>query len=473
MTTIRSKLFVYFFAFVILFNVVSISVYASTQHFMNQYQSSFERFLILNDISQTVSRLYENVNGYVVQKNAETLGQFFKERKKLLEQKREIENGFEWLEQQELNKYVHMIDTLAMEAEMTIGFVMREDIDQYTVHLRETRNISSYIQETTLNVIDLELSKYQAFNADMKKRNEAFKWFSLSLFTTTVLLAIFFAVLFSRSINVPIQMLTDAAKEVAKGNFHGADLSIRSNDELKFLGETFNQMRKNIRKLIEEIKEKHELDRLLKEMELKHLQNQINPHFLFNTLNTVSRMAYLENAQVTSRLIQSVSTLLRYSLGHLKHSVPLREEVKVVKEYFHIQKTRFADRIAFQTDIDEQLLDVQIPSMTLQPLVENAFIHGIEPMEDGGIIRLKIYKKDHRIIVEVADNGAGMTKEQLQRLLQTNNDSRSKPSGHTTGLGVHNVIRRLELFYQKEDVVEIYSEPGKGTNIMLKLPKGG
>jgi two-component system, sensor histidine kinase YesM len=471
MKTIRSKLLLYFFAFVVLFNIVSVSIYFSSRSFMSEYNASFERFLLLNQISQTSNLLYEKTNEYVVEKNESHIKKFHGIRHQLEDQVEQLQEEQNVLDTAQLRKYIHMIENLVQECEMTIGFVLRDDIDQYTKHLKEARSTSLYLQETTLSLIDLELTNYPSFYADMEQRNESFKRFTFFLFNTTVLLAIFFALWFSRGINRPIQTLSKAAHEISVGRFDGPELKIESNDELKLLGHTFNIMRSNIRQYIAEIEGKSELDRLLKELELKHLQNQINPHFLFNTLNTISRMAYLEDAEVTSRLIQSVSTLLRYSLNDLKKSVHLKEEIQVVTEYFYIQQTRFADRIRFLKEIDEECLNVEIPSLTLQPLVENSFIHGVEQMEEGGEISLIVYRQDSNVIVEIKDNGKGMPANQIQSLFQqVTEESQRKHTGHSTGLGVPNVIRRLQLFYQCSHVVEIDSFPDKGTTVRLIIP---
>lgn len=478
MKTIRSKLLIYFFVFVVLFNVVSISIFFSSRSFLSEYDVSFEQFLLLNRISQTSNLLYEKVNEYVVEKNPQTIMQFHDIRHQLENDVEQLQTNENSLEDVQRKKYVHMIKAFVQECEMTIGFMLRDDIDQYTKHLREARTTSSYLQETTLSLIDIELTNYQSFFADMEQRNESFKWFILFLFNTTVLIAIYFALWFSRGINRPIQSLSEAAQEIAVGKFDGAPLQIESNDELKLLGNTFNTMRDNIREYIIEIEKNSELDRLLKELELKHLQNQINPHFLFNTLNTVSRMAYLENAEETSRLIDSISTLLRYSLKDMKKSVLLREEVEVVTDYFYIQQTRFSDRISFSKNIEKDCLNLEIPSLILQPLVENAFIHGVEGKEEGGEIVLLIYSKRNNVIIEIKDDGTGMTEDQLDSLLNPSDEDHEKNLeekhiGHSTGLGLQNVIKRLQLFYETEHVIEIFSSLDKGTTVKLILPMKG
>ena len=317
----------------------------------------------------------------------------------------------------------------------------------------------------------------------MEKQNHYYKLMSLSLFAAAFFLSTLLALWISGGITKPISLLSKAAKEISKGNLSGDDIKITTKDELKPLTETFNQMRTNLRQLVTEIKQKSELDKLLKELELRSLQNQINPHFLFNTLNTVSKMAYLEEAEQTSRLIVSVAALLRYNLGDLNKASTLREEVRIVKEYFFIQQTRFGERIEFVTDIDESCLDIEIPSLILQPLVENAFIHGVESYEENAEIRLHIYRQRDRVYVEVIDNGDGMDGATKKRLLTYVEGTEAeeiyepeKSKGHSTGIGVKNVIRRLQLYYKRDDIVEIESELKKGTNFRLTIPnvaKGG
>ncbi|OZU88256.1 hypothetical protein CIL03_11415 [Virgibacillus indicus] len=472
MKTIRGKLLVYFLVFVVLFQVTSISIFISSNELTKSYHDSFQRFLLLNSISQKSEDLYSETKIVVTESNSDNEKDYFDAKQRLESEKDRLESSFDDANKIEIKNYINLIETFIHETELTVGFVLRDDIEFYTAHLEEARTASDYIQEAALEIIDVELTDYQSFYQNLQERNENFLLFTVFLFVTTILLAVFFALWFSKGITQPINKLAHAAKEVSEGDLLGDPVEIQSNDELKLLGNAFNDMRGDIHKLVEEIKDQSELDRLLKEMELKHLQNQINPHFLFNTLNTLSKMAYLEDAKSTSRLIDSVATLLRHSLGEIGKNVSLRDEVEVVRDYFHIQKVRFSERVRFKLDIDESCLAVEVPRLTLQPLVENAFIHGIEEKEEGGVIQLKIYQTGEIIHVEVSDDGVGMDQEKISQLL-----SQAKPDeehvGHSTGIGLSNVIRRLQLQYQKEDVADIESELGKGTTIRLKLPIQG
>ncbi|MFD1173199.1 sensor histidine kinase [Oceanobacillus picturae] len=470
MKTIRGKLLIYFFVFVLLFQITAISIFVSSNQLTTIYHDSFERFLLLNSISHQSEVLYTETKALVSGTKSKDGMAYYVAKQKLEDEKERLSHKFENPDEIEMKNYLNLIDTFIYESELTAGFVIKDDIEQYTLHLEEARVASEYIQAAALEILDVELTDYQSFYTDMQQRNEDFFLFILLLFSTTILLAIFFALWFSKGITRPIAHLSHAARDVAKGKLTGEPVHVESNDELKVLGDAFNNMRSNIHGLVEEIKDQSELDRLVKDMELKHLQSQINPHFLFNTLNTVSKLAYLEDAKSTSKLIDSIATLLRHSLGQLDKQVALQDEVAVVRDYFHIQKVRFSERIAFKTAIDESCLDIRIPSLTLQPLVENAFIHGIETMEEGGTISLSVYQAGPEVIVEVTDDGVGMSQEQIRDLTEEM-EAEKEHVGHSTGIGLTNVIRRLQLYYQKKDVVEILSNPGEGTTIRLTLPK--
>lgn len=470
MKTIRGKLLVYFLVFVILFQITAISIFVSSNQLTNAYDDSFQRFLLLNDISQKSEELYAQTKVYVMESKTLNQTDYFAVKKTLENEKDKLKHTFADPNKIEIKNYISLIETFINESELTVGFFIRGDIEQYTYHLEEARNASSYIQTSALEIIDVELTDYQSFYQDLKLRNDNFFIFIIFLSLTTIMLAVFFALWFSKGITQPIDKLSHAATEVAKGDLLGAPVEIRSNDELKLLGDTFNDMRSNIHGLVEEIKDQSELDRLIKEMELKHLQNQINPHFLFNTLNTMSKMAYLEDASSTSSLIDSVATLLRHSLGQIDKPVALRDEVEVVQDYFHIQKIRFSERSRFELDVDDNCLNIEIPRLTLQPLVENAFIHGIEEKETGGTITLTIRETARHIIVEVSDDGVGMPEEKVKQLLSMTPNTEDHV-GHSTGIGLTNVIRRLQIHYKVEEVVQIESKLGKGTTVRLLLPK--
>ncbi|MEH7383816.1 histidine kinase [Bacillus sp. JJ1521] len=475
---IRTKLLLYFMIIFIILNAVAFLFYKSSEKIVSEYDDSFEKFLLLNDISQQVHLVNEKVQSYIVEEEDTFLKEYFRARKQLLTYQgqliSELSNENNAIT---LSNYKNMISSYIEATDLTIGMFQKKEINRYSTHLNEATKFAGFIQETTLSLVNNELTDYQLFYEEIEKQNRYFNLMGISLFGSTLLLSLLLAMWLSGGITKPIRQLSEAANEISEGNFSGDEIKVTTNDEFKLLTNTFNQMRLNIRQLVSEIKQQSELDKLLKEMELKSLQNQINPHFLFNTLNTVSKMAYLEEAQNTSRLIEAIAALLRYNLGDLHKSSTLFNEVKIVKEYFYIQRTRFGERIDFKLDVDPDCLNIEIPSLSLQPIIENAFIHGIESKEDGGIIKLKVFHESDRIHVEISDNGAGMDENTLTKLRQIADGTsqedivmHEESTGHSTGIGVKNVIQRLQLFYKRTGIVEIESIKDSGTTFRLLLP---
>jgi len=210
----------------------------------------------------------------------------------------------------------------------------------------------------------------------------------------------------------------------------------------------------------------------LKEAELKFLQSQINPHFLFNTLNAAAQLAAIEGADKSSEFIVSISNLFRYNLKNIDELTTLEDEIQYVKYYMQILKTRFGSRIDFYTDIDETTFDIMIPRIVIQPIVENAFIHGLQNLERHGEIHLNVRREGDYIMVEVIDNGIGMDSDCIEEILRFEEDG-SKYRNRLTGIGMSNVLYRLQLFFNIEDprkLLSIESEIDHGTKVTLKLP---
>ncbi|KPN14784.1 histidine kinase [Bacillus australimaris] len=473
MRRIRSKLLLAFLILVLLGNVAAFFIYWSSSNITSEYSRSFRSFLLLNDISTEAKTMYEKVNAYAIEKDRQFAKEYLlsKQKMKSYDQALRKDAGLH-AEIPSIEKYQYMMRTLMNESDATMTHVKEGEIKEYAASVKEVRTVSSYIQEQTMTLLDDELSEYQVLYQSLQKRHQTYAFFTLCLFVLSIGVALWMAYMIAGGISRPIVHLSRSVKEVSEGNFDGADLRVTSKDEISVLNEAFQRMRQEMKMMIEEIKQKAALDQKIKDMKLKTLQNQMNPHFLFNTLNIVSRMAYLESAEATSRLIQSVSTLMRYSLSTLGTSVTLEQEVKVVKEYFHIQETRFADRIMCKTFIDESCLSVHIPSLTLQPLVENAFIHGVEPKEEEGLVELSIYQEGSYVMIRIRDNGMGINEQEISRLLseKEEKDSNTLRKGHSTGIGLRNVMSRLRLFYGVQDALQIESRPNEGTTIQLTIP---
>lgn len=293
-------------------------------------------------------------------------------------------------------------------------------------------------------------------------------------------ISIIYVFMLSRTITEPIKKLTSYSIEIAKGNFQTEKLDINSSADLNILAFAFNKMATSIQNMIAEITEKSNLERKLYQEEMKNLkiseqlnearflalQSQINPHFLFNTLNTIMRKSMFEKAPETTQLIQSLSDIFRYNLQSSNKEVFIEEELAVVKKYVHIQQTRFGSRINFEI-VGHDLGGVQIPRFIIQPLVENAIVHGIEPKLNGGTVRIKTYQKQDAIYLKIIDNGVGIPKSQVKSILAGTEEYHLK--GHTTAIGINNVRDRLHLYYKNPICFNLQSKLEFGTVITLRI----
>lgn len=213
------------------------------------------------------------------------------------------------------------------------------------------------------------------------------------------------------------------------------------------------------RRLAEQIRLNAELEEALRAMELRALQAQVNPHFLFNTLSSIAACSFMEGAPKTNELVQALARLLRYTLRQIGQMVDLEEELRHVRDYLLIEQTRFGDRISVAYVISPEALRTRLPLLTLQPLVENAIIHGLEP-KAGGTVTIAARVEAARALVQVIDDGAGMDGPVTS----------GAQTSHVTGLGLENVRRRLEHAFGEQGSLAVDSRPGQGTTVTLTLP---
>ena len=215
----------------------------------------------------------------------------------------------------------------------------------------------------------------------------------------------------------------------------------------------------------------------LKDAELKYLQAQINPHFLFNTLNAGAQLAMLENADRTYDYIQNMAAFFRYKIKRNDKDTTLEEEIRLVDNYIYILNVRFSGEIHFEKDIDEACIKVPVPGMIIQPIVENAINYGVRDIEREKLIQLAVYRENDFIEVEVRDNGSGMDVSRINEVMsgkkkETIEGETAQSTGtDSNGVGLINVISRLRLFYGIEDVLDIISEgKDKGTLVRIHIP---
>lgn len=289
--------------------------------------------------------------------------------------------------------------------------------------------------------------------------------------------------LMNKTIVSPVMKLVDASKQIADNHFYVEDIEVENQDEIGELVKAFNKMkfatgeyimaleekRKTLDLLHEEELERLEVENQLEIIKLELLKSQVNPHFLFNTLNVISGMANLEEAETTEKMIKALSSLFRYNLKTSGFEVPLARELKVVEDYMYLQQMRFGERITYDVVCDADEERTIVPAFTFQPLVENCIIHGLASKEEGGRIRIRIRQKAGMLHIYIGDNGMGMREEELVQLRDRlmNQKNQEKELG---GIGLGNIYRRVYAMYA-DGSMDVYSKYTAGTVVKIVIPQ--
>lgn len=298
--------------------------------------------------------------------------------------------------------------------------------------------------------------------AELNKGIDKMAQNTVILTSGSILAALLLIILISRQIVRPIKKLMLLMKIVQKGDFN-VKIRLRSRDEIGVLANAFNTMSNKIRRLIQEVY----IDKLKeKELELQLLQNQINPHFLYNSLDAINMMADINNDTETSKMAMALAKILRYSVSKSNHIVKISEEVLYIKEYILLQKIRFSDIYQIRINVDPDILEYTTIKLILQPLVENAINHGVYSLDYGGCVDINGYREDSNIVFEVIDNGKGMDKSKVDSLNGYINDLNNS----FKSIGLKNVNKRIKLHYGDNYGIIIKSEMDKGTCIRAIIP---
>ncbi|GGH87330.1 hypothetical protein GCM10007362_49200 [Saccharibacillus endophyticus] len=283
------------------------------------------------------------------------------------------------------------------------------------------------------------------------------------------LLAVYFN---SRLISSRLNKLNRNLNRVAEGDLDTVS-RIDGHDEIGQLSEQFNYMVVNIKELMNQVYEASEannrLEVMQREIKLKMLASQINPHFLFNALESIRMRAHIQGEKDIARAVQLLGKLIRRNLELGNRHTSLKNELDMVRSYLDIQKFRHGDRLHYELSAGEDTLDVMLPPLIVQPLVENAIVHGLENKETEGAVILHAVRVGEEVLIDVSDNGAGMTPE---RLRQVEESIREKEESEDSRIGLRNVHQRLVMTYGEEFGLRISSELGKGTQIYFKIPAG-
>ncbi|MBS6645198.1 MAG: sensor histidine kinase [Clostridiaceae bacterium] len=290
--------------------------------------------------------------------------------------------------------------------------------------------------------------------------NQLFRWAASFVVIMTGVVS-FVVIFFSNSLIRPLHNMANSMDIAAKGDFT-VSLPIESDDEIGQLSRHFNSMIQKINSLIDNVYKK---ELLYKDAEFKMLQAQINPHFIYNVLDTISWTVQLNGMPEISKMASALSRLMRISINK-NQNITLKEELSCVQDYLLIQKIRYQDKISAVIDVDERLNDLVIPKLILEPIVENAVVHGLEGKVGTGLILVKGELTSGTVIFTIKDNGIGITQERLEEIWS----SHSKSNSTHTGLGFLNVHSRIQYIYGSDYGLEIKSQRNSGTTVTIRIP---
>ncbi|MBP3579142.1 MAG: sensor histidine kinase [Lachnospiraceae bacterium] len=324
--------------------------------------------------------------------------------------------------------------------------------------------VTTLIRETIFQYISYETREMQQSHREYQQFFQKLIWFSVSASVLILGLTIFLSYQIPRSITRPLQKLNEVTEQVAGGN-----LSVRSDvhtgDEVGVLSESLNTMIDKINELLAQVTTEQVR---LRKAEFELLQSQINPHFLYNTLDAIIWLAEAGEQKKVVSMVRSLSEFFRTSLNRGKDIIPLKEELQHVRSYLEIQQVRYQDILNYEINVpEEELGRYMIPKITIQPLVENALYHGIKNKRGSGKIEIRGRKQEEMLVIEIEDNGIGISKE---RLWQVKDGIQKKVLTGKDIYGLYNVNERIRLNFGEEYGIDIHSVYGEGTTVRILLP---
>lgn len=375
-----------------------------------------------------------------------------------------------------------LFDTFMAEADAIFYAKENGNVEAYVFGYEKMldvyKEIDLYIKEITSEQL---MQKADAYEDVQRKMNKNYA-ISILITLAVVCVVVVLVMLYSVEMTKPILKLEKYAKRLEKRDFDFEVPEETSSEEMATLYRTFGKMKNSIRDYIAMSQKKQELEEqlnrqnienlemrnLLKEAELQALQAQINPHFLFNMINIGAQMATLHDDDDTADYFYHVADLFRYNIKGVDQAVTLKEELEYVLNYVKLMQTRFGSKYQFEYEnkVEDSDLNLTVPKMILQPLVENAYTHGVRKSNERGRIGLFLEKKENQIEIHIWDSGPGMPPEKIRMILR--GESLEKES-KGNGIGLINVLTRLRLWAKTEDVMEIFCEQGI-TEFKLKLP---
>ena len=361
-----------------------------------------------------------------------------------------------------IKKYLNNLDTYVDRIEQNIRAGNRYE-DNMEIWENDIQIVTTLVRETIFQYIYYEIKGIQESHAEYQSFFVSMIEISVIAFVAVLLLIVFISHYIPLSISRPITELVEVTQQVSQGNLQVRS-HVNTGVEAKQLSESLNTMIDKINALLGQVK-KEQIR--IRKAEFELLQAQINPHFLYNTLDTIIWLAESDEQKQVVHMVESLSDFFRTSLNQGKDIISIKEEIQHVRSYLEIQQMRYQDILEYEIDVPEEFYQNTIPKITVQPLVENALYHGIKNKRGKGKITVRGYREDSFFILEVRDNGIGM---QTERLVQVRNALLYKQLAESKVYGLYNVNERIRLNCGEEYGLRISSTYQEGTTVKILLP---
>jgi sensor histidine kinase YesM len=436
----------------------------------------------LNDMSKTLEQVHLKMYEYLNTRSSDALEGYYRALQQYKSQMEKLNKVPTDHEMKQMEKTIYGLSVSYVEiAENTIQAKRGRNIERYSDYYETSVDIYDYLNTY---IYSLNNEQFRANSDNFQVLVNSLHYLELTTTFTLITITIFnivFLIGLTGSMTKPLVKLAKTANRIAEGQFDVPVIETDSKDEIGVVALAFNRMIASIRQYIISSREQMEneirmketemmMESHLKDVQLKYLQSQINPHFLFNTLNAGAQLAMMEGAEKTCLFVENMADFFRYNVKKINEDATLSEEIKLVDNYIYIMNVRFSGEIHYSKEIDKKLLDIRVPSMILQPIIENAVNYGIRGIEWEGHIKLSIHRDHKDVLITITDNGRGMSDEVKERVL-SQQSTEKKSSVDSSGIGLTNVVSRLQLYYSREDVIDISSEgENKGTCVCIKIP---
>lgn len=447
----------------------------------NEMEMVYRENLHLNELSDALTAVQDNMTAYLNVKTSDALENYYRSEQIYSQMVQELNDDVTGRTFDRMERNIkHMSEKYLTAVAQTIEAKRGRNVEKYRIRYENAALLYEYINTYIYSLNNEQFKNNSENYVELLNAFRLFEMISTVVMFLVIMGNVCIIIKLTGTIIRPLKTLAGQANEVAEGNLQIDLIEISSGDEIGVVTRAFNQMVVSIRDYIEQVRLSMEVERKLKEKELmmeahlkdaqlKYLQAQINPHFLFNTLNAGAQLAMMEGADRTYEYVQNMAEFFRYNVKKGDETVTVREEIELVDNYIYILNVRFSGDIHYEKKVDPSLSHVEMPSMILQPIVENCVNHGIREMAGEGRIWLSVYRIDDVACISVRDNGVGMSSETISKVMSGTYREEELAAG-SNGIGMDNVIARLKLFTESDDVMSIISEgKDQGTEVIIYL----